>query len=65
MNRINEKSKKSKNGTREKIKNKKKKHDSRPPRTSQNRKNGCEAEVPKTEKTFLQISLVNFFFKNL
>ena len=26
-------------------------------------KNGWEAEVPKTEKTFLQISLVNFFLK--
>ena len=27
------------------------------------RKNGWEAEVPKTEKTFLQISLVSFFWK--
>ena len=26
-------------------------------------KNGWEAKVPKTEKTFWQISLVNFFLK--
>ena len=44
-------------------KKEKEKHDSRPPRTSQHWKNGWEAEVPKTEKTFLQISLVNFFLK--